>query len=66
MSRKNPLTLKQAEKQLRERGLALAFGQHESASGERRWFVATEDGRVVAEGGTWAAVVDEVLKGETA
>lgn len=64
MSRKKPLTLKQAEKELRERGLALAYGPHQSASGERRWFVATEVGRVVAEGRGWQEAFENAMRGQ--
>lgn len=57
------MTFKQAEKELRERhNLALAFGPHGSASGERRWFTVTEAGDVVSEGKSWREAFSNATK----
>lgn len=63
---KKRLSFKHAEKELRERGLALAYGPTGSESGQPRWFVATEAGEVVCEGGSWVEAHEAALKRVTA
>lgn len=62
--RKQRLSFKQAEKELRERGLALAFGPHANASGTPRWFVATEAGDVLLEAESWREAHEATIRKE--
>jgi len=64
--KRKPLSFKQAERELRELGLALAYGPTGSRAGQPRWFVATETGEIVCEGGSWVEAHAAALKRVTA
>ena len=66
MRKRKPLSFKHAERELREVGMALAYGPTSSESGQPRWFVATEAGEIVSEGLSWAEAHAAALKRVTA